>query len=209
MAKSAASTDATAATATTKSAGRPLRADARRNRDQILCAAQTAFRERGADASLEEIARNAGVGIGTLYRHFPTRNLLLDAVFQDSIEVLCNEAEARCESLSPTDAFVGWLHAALEHAMTYQSLAAALMIADLDETAKQRGCGEQSACAVMRANAELQVTRAQEAGVIRCDVNVEDIVRLVNAIAITTEDAPDGDAAAERMFTLMVDGLRA
>ncbi len=200
---------ATSATDAKPSSGRPLRADARRNRDLILASARAAFRERGPDASLEEIARNAGVGIGTLYRHFPTRNDLLDEMFRDSVEVMCARSKELSESEPPEDAFIGWLHAALEHAMTYQSLAAALMISDLGDGPCNAADAEQSACGRLRVTAEEQVAAAKAAGVIRDDVTADDIVRLVNAIAITTEDTTDGDAVAERLFGLMVDGLRA
>jgi AcrR family transcriptional regulator len=186
---------------------RPMRADARRNRDLILAAARAAFRERGPDASLEEIARNAGVGIGTLYRHFPTRNHLLDEMFRDSVDVMCAQSVERCECEPPEAAFIGWLHAALDHAMTYQALAASLMISELG--APPCPDGEQSACSRLRATAEDQVAAAKAAGIIRADVTADDIVRLVNAIALTTEDAADGDAVAGRLFALMVDGLRA
>jgi AcrR family transcriptional regulator len=189
--------------------GRPLRADARRNRDRIITAAREAFRERGADASLEEIARGAGVGIGTLYRHFPTRYSLLDAVFRDSVDILCAQAAELVQANRPEEAFVGWLHASLEHAMTYQGLAASLMITELDDESAADACNEPSACSLLRVTAEAQVALAQDAGVIRDDIDADDIIRLVQAIALTTDDAADREAVAERLFTLMVDGLRA
>jgi AcrR family transcriptional regulator len=188
--------------------GRPLRADARRNRDLIIASARAAFEERGPDASLEEIARGAGVGIGTLYRHFPTRHELLDTVFRDSVDVLCAEAAERAATAPPEEAFVAWLHAGLEHAMTYRSLAASLMITELGDDPSLNRCEKQSACSQMRSTAELQVAMAQDAGVIRRDVDADDIVRMINGIALTTEDAVDRTAVAERLFALMVDGLR-
>jgi AcrR family transcriptional regulator len=193
---------------TTGATPRPLRADAQRNRDRILATARDTFRERGPDASLEEIARGAGVGIGTLYRHFPTRHALLDAMFRDSVDLLCSETAELSESGKPYEAFVGWLHAQLQHAMTYQALAASLMITELGEVSPAELCADQSACSVLRTTAESQLARAQEAGVIRADVDADDVLRLVNAIALTSEDASDSCAAAERLFTLMVDGLR-
>jgi len=193
---------------TTSPSGRPQRADARRNRDRIIAAARIAFRERGPDASLEEIARGAGVGIGTLYRHFPTRHALLDTVFRDSVDVLCAQAIDLSQSEAPYEAFVGWLHAALEHAMTYQSLAASLMITELGDEAPVDLCDAPSACSQLRATTETQVALAQQAGAIRRDIDADDIVRLVNAIALTTEDAPEGHVVSERLFMLMVDGLR-
>src|SRR5450432_635753 len=88
---------------------RPQRADARRNYDKVLAAAREAFAESGASASLEEIARRAEVGIGTLYRHFPNRQTLLEAVYVDEVEALCRSA-ADLDGLPPWDALVAWLH---------------------------------------------------------------------------------------------------
>ncbi len=195
-------------TGTTSPSTRPLRADAQRNRDRILATARDTFRARGPDASLEEIARGAGVGIGTLYRHFPTRHALLDAMFRESVDALCVETTELSESAEPYEAFVGWLHAQLQHAMTYRALAASLMITELGADAPTELCSGESACSALRSTAETQVARAQKAGVIRKDVDADDVLRLVNAIALTTEDVSDSCAAAERLFTLMVDGLR-
>jgi AcrR family transcriptional regulator len=188
---------------------RPLRADARRNRAQIVHAAREAFRTRGPDASLEEIARGAGVGIGTLYRHFPTRHALVDAVFRESADELCRQAVELHDSATPRDAFVEWLHASLEHALTYRGLAAELMVTELGDASVAASCGDQSACSQLRATMDDEVERAKEAGVLRPDVDPDDIVRLVNAIALTTEGDPNAGAVAERLFTLMVDGLLA
>src|SRR5919206_2911338 len=88
---------------------RPKRADALRNYDKVLTAARAAFAERGASTSLEEIARRAGVGIGTLYRNFPNRQALLEAVYVDEVENLCRSA-AELHDLAPWDAFVTWVH---------------------------------------------------------------------------------------------------
>ena len=158
---------------------------------------------------MEEIARGAHVGIGTLYRHFPSRNELLDAVVRDSVDVLCARATELGESLPPDEAFVTWIHAALEHALTYRALAASLMISELGEPAPADPCDGQSACGQLRATTELEVARAQDAGVIRRDVDADDIVRLINAIALGSVDDPASRASSERLFDLMVDGLRA
>lgn len=189
---------------TTTSSERPLRADARRNRDRIVDAARAAFAARGPDASLEEIARSAGVGIGTLYRHFPTRQALVDAVFRDSVDALCARAVELQESATPRDAFVQWLRATLDHALTYRALAASLMLSELGDDAV---CGDQSACAQLRTSAESQVAFAKDHAVIRADVEPDDVVRLVNAIALSTEGDPEAHAVAERLFALTVDGL--
>src|SRR3954469_869569 len=88
---------------------RPKRADARRNYEKVVAAAREAFAERGASTSLEEIARRAEVGIGTLYRNFPNRQALLEAVYVDEVATVCRSA-AELESLPPWDAFVAWVH---------------------------------------------------------------------------------------------------
>ena len=102
---------------------RPKRADARRNYDKVVAAAREAFAERGDATSLEEIARRAEVGIGTLYRNFPNRQALLEAVYVDEVESLCRSA-AELESLPPWDAFSAWLHRLVGYLATKQALGA-------------------------------------------------------------------------------------
>jgi AcrR family transcriptional regulator len=194
------------ATSAPNTAERPLRADARRNRERVIAAARVEFLERGSDASLDAISRRAGVGIGTLYRHFPTRHDLLDAVFRDSADVLCARAEELRAELSPRDAFVAWMRASLEHAMSYRGLAAELMAGELGDPSS---CADTSACQNLRLTTEDEVARAKAAGVLRDDIEPDDIVRLVNAIALTTEGDADATAVADRLFAFMVDGLLA
>src|ERR1700749_4527867 len=102
---------------------RPKRADARRNYDKVVAAAREAFAERGASTSLEEIARRAEVGIGTLYRNFPNRQALLEAVYVDEVENLCRSG-GEFEDLAPWDAFVAWTHRLAGYLVTKQALAA-------------------------------------------------------------------------------------
>jgi AcrR family transcriptional regulator len=185
---------------TETSAPRELRADARRNRARVLASARAAFAEQGPDASLEGIARGAGVGIGTLYRHFPRREDLVEAVFQDSIEQRCAQAEDLLTAPSPYEALETWLRGELDHAATYGALAAWLMLTRLDGQ-----CTTTSTCDQLRAAAEALLQRAQAAGDVRDDVDIEDVLRLVNGIALGTDDAPD---SAARLFRLAMDGLR-
>src|SRR5579863_9733131 len=99
--------------------GRPMRADAQRNYARLLDAASAAFLEHGADdVSLEEIARRAGVGIGTLYRHFPTRQALLEAVYRDQVETLSARARELCEAESPEGALAEWMRAMVRFSST-------------------------------------------------------------------------------------------
>ena len=102
--------------------GRPLRADARRNYEKLLAAGRDAFTEEGSSASLEEIARRAGVGIGTLYRHFPTRQALLEAVYVEEMDALCRSAED-LRDREPWDALVAWLHRFVDYVATKEALA--------------------------------------------------------------------------------------
>jgi AcrR family transcriptional regulator len=182
-------------------APRRERADARRNRERVLVAARDVFATAGPDASLEEIARRAEVGIGTLYRHFPTRQALLEAVFSDSVTELCGRADELLAGDTPFDALRTWLRAQLAHATTYGSLAASAMLTSLD-----RADGT-SSCEAMRRSADSLLRRAQAAGEVRADVDTDDLMRLIGAIAIAADDSPDGAERADRIFMLMMDGL--
>src|SRR2546430_2663356 len=104
-----------------------LRADARQNHARLITAATAAFAERGADAPLEDIARRAGVGIGTLYRHFPTRLDLQAAVFRSQVSVVCGEADALLAGPSPEQAFAGWMRALAAYLVTKRGLSRALI----------------------------------------------------------------------------------
>jgi len=181
------------------------RADAVRNRALLLDAASRAFEEQGPNASLEEIARAAGLGIGTLYRHFPTREALLEAVFRGRIEDLANLGDELLVAPDAFDALTAWLHAHLRNASACQGMAGAVVIELLDVD----DAGDAPACTQMRAVGAQLLQRAQEEGSARPDADAEDLVRLVNALVSATDDADDRVALADRLFALMVDGLRA
>jgi AcrR family transcriptional regulator len=182
---------------------RPPRADARRNYARLVQAADAVFTERGADASLDEIARRAGVGIGTLYRHFPTRRDLLEAVLADSIEALCAEAERLMAVTSPGDALATWLRDVVVHAATYRGLAAEILCdsGDVDSPT----C---ASCESMRAAGARLLTRAQAAGAVRADIDAADLFLLVNGIAWATEQAGAGSKQRERLLDMMLDGVK-
>ena len=182
---------------------RPMRADAQRNYARLLDAARAAFVERGADdVSLEEIARRAGVGIGTLYRHFPTRQALLEAVYRDQVETLSARAEELLRTESPEEALADWMCALVKFSSTKRSMTSALL-ATLGTDSELL-----SACAtVIRGSAEALLARAQQAGVVRPDADAGDLMRLVHAVNIATEKAPD-PGQADRMLALILDGLR-
>jgi len=182
---------------------RPMRADAQRNYARLLDAARAAFVERGADdVSLEEIARRAGVGIGTLYRHFPTRQALLEAVYRDQVDTLSARAEELLRTESPEAALAEWMRALLEFSSTKRSMTAALLATLGTDSELLSAC-----VTVIRTAAEALLARAQQAGVVRPDADAGDLMRLVHAVNIATEKAPD-PGQADRMLALILDGLR-
>jgi AcrR family transcriptional regulator len=182
---------------------RKPRADALRNRARLVEAARAAFAARGADASMEEIARAAGVGIGTLYRHFPTREALVEAVFRDGIEQLQALADELRVSDAPGEALAIWLRAQLTQAATCRGLAAEAMLAMLDA-----GPCEPTACEEMRRSGAELLARAQAAGDVRRGIDIDDLVRMVQAIGLAAEESTDPDTA-NRLFDFMLDGVRA
>ena len=177
---------------------RPKRADARRNYDKLVAAARAAFTEDGTSAPLEDVAERAGVGIGTLYRHFPTRQALLEAVYVDEVEAMARAADDLSE-LAPWDALSQWLHQYVGFAATKRALNEALMETDPDSNVLLT-----CRTAIAGAGTAL-VERAQHAGVVRADTNFTDVVRMVGAIAmVPTEDSEQ----KKRLLELALDGLR-
>jgi AcrR family transcriptional regulator len=179
----------------------PMRADARRNREQLLTAAATAFAEHGADASLEDIARRARVGIGTLYRHFPTRLALQEAVFRSQVEGVCARGRELAGDPSPGDAFAAWLKVLSGYLATKRGLSQALISSLGKDSELLSSCSQ-----VMKATAAELLERAQQAGTVRQDITAMDVMRLVHGIAVASEHAP---SETGRLLSLMVDGLRA
>ncbi|HEY0191418.1 MAG TPA: helix-turn-helix domain-containing protein [Kofleriaceae bacterium] len=187
-------------------ADKPLRADAKRNRDLLLAAAEAVFTEHGADASLEEIARRAGVGIGTLYRHFPTRDDLLAQVIDDSNAAIVARAEELLAAPSPLLALTRWLEALIGQTATFRGLTQALA-ANYPTTPREPCSRLSTACVALTAAGAALVVRAQQAGEIRDDVDPADVVISANAAAWIAEQTGDAGAAA-RHLALVLDGLR-
>ena len=183
---------------------RRIRADARRNAVRVLEAAREVFAEMGSDAALEEIARRAGVGIGTLYRHFPTRGALVEAVFRDMVEASSSRGEQLLTADDPADALVCFLREQMRQSSTCRGLAAEAMIMMLDE----QGCGASNACDALHEIGAKLLRRAQESGAVRADTEIDDLLRLVNAIGLATEDAPDRERQSDRLFALIMQGLK-
>jgi len=183
---------------------RSMRADAQRNYTRLLDAASAAFLEHGADdVSLEEIARRAGVGIGTLYRHFPTRQALLEAVYRDQVELLEARAEELLKTEPPGDALADWLRALMKFSSTKHTLTSALLAGLGKDSVLLSSCSK-----VIRGAADALLARAQEAGVVRPDADSGDLIRLVHAVNIATQRGPADPGQADRMLALILDGLR-
>jgi AcrR family transcriptional regulator len=179
---------------------RPKRADARRNYDRILAAAREAFSRCGAATSLEEIARCAGVGIGTLYRHFPTRQALLEALYIEELEDVCRSACER-DAGDPWEDLVGWLRRLVAYLATKHALAE-----ELFEYLDRDAPIFQSCRAALFAAGGPLLERAQRAGVLRDDVRLDEVVQMIGAISkIPTADPH----RTEHMLEIVLDGLRA
>ncbi len=177
----------------------PRRADARRNYEQLIEAGRTVFAEAGSGASLEEIARRAGVGIGTLYRHFPTRQALLEAVYVEEVEALSRSANELAE-LPPWDALTVWLRGYVSYATTKRALAEELSASAGAETTVFQLCKD----AIFAAGAPL-LQRAQESGAVRSDTDFTDVARMVFGIAAIPSSDPE---QIQRILDVALDGLR-
>ncbi|PZF79295.1 TetR/AcrR family transcriptional regulator [Jiangella anatolica] len=176
-------------------ARRPKRADARRNYEKLLTAAREAFAEAGVSASLEDIARRAGVGIGTLYRHFPTRRDLFESVYVDEVEVLCRAAD-ELAGLPPWEALAGWLRRFVSYTATKRAIAEAL-----NYDSPVFATGRQA----IGAAGEPLLRRAQDAGDARPDASFDDVLRLVGGVTMYPFADP---AQLERVLTMALDGIR-
>jgi AcrR family transcriptional regulator len=178
---------------------RPKRADARRNYEKVLTAAREAFAEGGESTALEEIARRAGVGIGTLYRHFPNRQALLEALYVNEVEEVCRSA-GELEGSDPWDAFDGWVARLMGYFATKQALAGELLnFLDRDAPLFQ-------VCrtSLYEAGGPL-LARAQEAGVVRSDVDFPAVMQMLMGIAKIPVSDP---SQTEHILRIALDGLR-
>jgi AcrR family transcriptional regulator len=178
---------------------RPKRADALRNHEKLVAAALAVFGESGTSASLEDIARRAGVGIGTLYRHFPTRQDLLEAVYIDEVEEMSRKAGDLAD-LEPWDALVTWLRQFVRFAATKRALAEEMMNTIDAEAPVFVSCRT----AITEAG-EMLLQRAQDAGGARKDTNFTDVGRMVAGIAAIKATDPE---QIDRILDVALDGLR-
>jgi AcrR family transcriptional regulator len=190
-------TDRTAATI------RKPRADAVRNRERVLTAAKAVFSVGGADASLEAVARRARVGIGTLYRHFPTRESLFEAVYRREVQQLGELAEQLKSEAAPVEALRRWLRSNVEFVATKKGMSAALALA-------VQGSSELSAYSFDRLTKAVGalLDRAVASGEIRSDISPEDVLRTLVGMCYM-HDQPGWQNSVLRMVDVFVDGLRA
>ena len=178
-----------------------MRADAQHNRDHLLVVARTVVTEQGADASLRDVARRAGVGLGTLYRHFPTREALLEALLRASFDDLAAQAVELGSSSSPGDALVVWVRCCAAAAHQYRGVVA-LMMSAIDDT----DSALHASCVTMRAAGTRLLTRAQTAGAARTDVDGADLFALVGAIAWLS-DQPALAPRADHLVSVITDAV--
>jgi AcrR family transcriptional regulator len=177
------------------------RADAMRNRERVLEAAKAVFSAGGPDASLEAVARRAGVGIGTLYRHFPTREALFEAVYRREVEHLADLAEQLKGEVAPAEALRRWLRSNVELVATKQGMSAALALA-------AHGSSELYAYTFDRLTKAVGalLDRAAAAGEIRADISPEDLLRALVGMCYM-HDQPGWQASVLRLVDVFVDGL--
>ena len=184
------------------SSGRKPRADAQRNRDRLIEAAKAGFAEVGAEVSLEEIARRAGVGIGTLYRHFPTREAIVEAVYRREVGQLAEAATRLTGSSAPGEALHQWMRLFVDYIGAKKVILPALNAVAGGASAIYA----QSGLAIPEATTML-VRRAVEAGDIRADADPDDVLRALVAFAYGA-DKPGWQASALRLVDILMDGLR-
>lgn len=178
---------------------RRMRADARGNRQRILQVARAAFASDGSRASLNKIAQRAGVGPGTLYRHFPCLQALLVAIIGDDVAALCRSGHELLEHSSPDEALYIWLHAVAVHATAMRGLVATHMAT---EPAPGSSSGLAACHDSIRATGAALLTRAQQRGTVPRNTRVDDLLKLANAIAWASEQAPADKGLLERLLAL-------
>lgn len=187
-----------------RQAARTLRADAKRNYDLLIAAADAEFTEHGATASLEDIARRAGVGIGTLYRHFPRREDLIARVLDESTRDIVARGQARIMQPDPAAQLEEWIAELVDYVTTYRGLTAALAASYVTDSRTDLCAG----CDAISATGAALLERAKHAGEIRSDADVKEVILSAHAAAWIAEQTKD-PSAVERLLGILFDGLRA
>jgi AcrR family transcriptional regulator len=180
--------------------GRPLRADARRNYERLVTAARKVFSDQGVGASMEAIAKEAGVGVGTLYRHFPKRIDVVEAVYRDDVDVLVATAERGLTALDPWDALEAWLRAYVEYGQAKR-----VLLNELHEAFEKNPHLKVASRERVTAAAGKVLKRAQEAGAARTDIDGSDLMQIVSPMC-TSPTLETGQG--ERLIGMILDGLR-
>src|SRR5258708_7683659 len=177
-----------------------MRADARRSRARLIEGGTGGGGGEGADARLDDRARGASVGIGTLYRHFPTRIDVQAAVFRSQVPSVCSQADGIMVSSSPEQAFAVWLRVLARYLVTKRGLSRAVMESLGKDSELVSSC-----YLAMHQTVDRLLASGQQAGVLRTDLTSRDVLRLVHGVAITTEQAPE---ETDRLLSLLLDGMR-
>jgi AcrR family transcriptional regulator len=185
-----------------QSASRRLRSDAQRNRKRILEVAKAAFTRHGADASLDEIAKQTGVGAGTLYRHFPTRNALIEGVYQNEVEKLAAAADRFAEAMSPIEALRAWMLLFVDYIAAKHIIAPALNSVVGGPSRLYEG----SRSLIQGAIDEL-VKRAKKGGNLRRDLDASDLLRALIGVSHVGA-GPDWQQSARRLVDILIAGSR-
>lgn len=185
-----------------KSDSRKPRADALRNRERLLEAARTVFSDGGAEASLEAVAHQAGVGIGTLYRHFPTREALFEAVYRREVQQLADLAGRLKKESQPLEALRQWVHSVVRFVATKKGMSTALAFA----VAKDSDLVSHSADRLTQA-VGLLLHQAVAAGELRSDISAEDLLRAIVGMCYAY-DQPGWQKNVVRLLDIFIDGLR-
>lgn len=180
----------------------PARTNARINRARLIEVAREVFVEHGVQASLRDVARRAGVGIGTLYRHFPDRDALLHAVVGDGLAGVRASAEELMTAEPPGEAVITWLERLVVAITAYRGLPASVLAAVHDSRSPLH-----AACRDMTAAADALMVRAQQAGVLRTELTITDLYALAAGVALASEQVPDQPDLARRLLGLCADGL--
>jgi AcrR family transcriptional regulator len=178
-----------------------MRADAQRNRDALLEAATAAFAENGVDTSLEDVAKRAGVGIGTLYRHFPTRDALIEAAYRRGVEQMCDAADELRATHEGDEALELWMQRFVGYVATKRGLAGALKLSGEGDHAELFAYVHERIKTALAALTDA----AAATGRVRSDVDGMDLIRALSGICMVSDQAQE---QARRLITLLMDGLR-